>query len=79
LTIQNLSQLVWLPDDGAYALQTADGFNYVTAVDGGGLANGDNLHTDATRVDAWEKFKIVDQGDATYTMIPNLVAPSAAA
>jgi hypothetical protein len=59
---------VWLPGDGAYALQTADGFNFVTAVDGGGLANGDNLHTDATRVEAWEKFKIVDQGDATYTI-----------
>lgn len=55
-------------DDGSYAIQTANGFNYVTAVNGGGLANGDNLHTDATQIKAWEKFKIVDQGDGTYTI-----------
>lgn len=51
-----------------YALQTADGYNYVTAVGGGGLADGDNLHADATRVRDWEIFKIVDQGDASYTI-----------
>jgi hypothetical protein len=56
------------PFFGGYALQTANGFNYVTAVDGGGLASGDNLHTDATRVRDWEIFRIVDQGDATYTI-----------
>lgn len=55
-------------DDGSYALQTSNGFNYVTAVNGGGLANGNNLHTDATQIRAWEKFKIVDQGDGTYTI-----------
>jgi hypothetical protein len=54
--------------DGSYALQTPNGINYVTAVNGGGIANGDNLHTDATQIQAWEKFKIVDQGDATYTI-----------
>jgi len=27
-----------------------------------------NLHTDATQIQAWEKFKIVDQGDGTYTI-----------
>jgi hypothetical protein len=53
--------------DGSYALQTPSG-NYVTAVSGGGLAHGDNLHTDATQIQAWEKFKIVDVGDATYTI-----------
>ena len=56
-------------EDGSYALQTANGFNYVTAVDGGGLSSGaDNLETDATQIGPWEKFKIVDQGDATYTI-----------
>ena len=34
---------------GTYALQTSSG-NYVTAVNGGGLASGDNLHTDAQQV-----------------------------
>src|SRR5271165_3469901 len=47
-------------DDGSYALQTPSG-NYVTAVGGGGIANGDNLRTDATQIQAWEKFRIVDQ------------------
>ena len=55
-------------DDGSYALQTSNGINYVTAVGGGGIANGDNLHTDATRIQAWEKFKIADKGDGTYTI-----------
>ncbi len=55
-------------NDGSYALQTSNGINYVTAVGGGGIANGDNLHTDATQIQAWEKFKIVDQGDGTYTI-----------
>ena len=57
---------------GWYALQTSNGINYVTAVDGGGLAHGttasDNLHTDARQVQVWEKFRIVDQGDCTYTI-----------
>jgi hypothetical protein len=52
---------------GSYALQTRSG-NYVTAVGGGGFANGVNLHTDATQIQAWEKFRIVDQGNATYTI-----------
>jgi hypothetical protein len=58
-------------NDGTYAIQTASG-NYLTAVGGGGLAHGtaesDNLHTDATWVRAWEKFRLVDQGDCTYTI-----------
>lgn len=53
--------------DGSYALQTRSG-NYVTAVGGGGFANGVNLLTDATQIQAWEKFKIVDQRDGTYTI-----------
>jgi hypothetical protein len=55
--------------DGSYALQTFDG-HYVTAVNGGGLAYGtpdsDNLQTNRTVVQAWEQFKILDQGDGYY-------------
>ncbi|SLM49183.1 conserved exported protein of unknown function [Nitrospira japonica] len=55
-------------NDGTYALQTSSG-NYVTAVNGGGLASGDNLHTDAHQVQAWEKFKIVEQPpNCSYTI-----------
>ena len=57
--------------DGSYALQTIDG-HYVTAVGGGGFAQGtsdsDTLHTDALQVLAWEKFRLVDQGDCTYAI-----------
>lgn len=58
-------------DDGAYAIRTASG-NYLTAVGGGGQASGtadsDNLHTDATWVRAWEKFRIVEVGSCTYAI-----------
>jgi hypothetical protein len=55
-------------NDGTYALQTSSG-NYVTAVNGGGLASGDNLHTDARQVQAWEKFKIVERPpNCSYTI-----------
>jgi hypothetical protein len=58
--------------DGSYALQTPNGINYVTAIQGGGLASGtatwDNLVTDRTQVQAWEKFKVVDDGHCMYTI-----------
>ena len=58
--------------DGSYALQTPNRINYVTAENGGGLEHGtserDNLTTDRTLVQAWEKFRIVDRGDCTYTI-----------
>ncbi|MFZ0317741.1 MAG: hypothetical protein WAL56_01340 [Candidatus Sulfotelmatobacter sp.] len=61
-------------DDGSYAMQTVSG-NYVTAVGGGGIPpfdeNGtesDVFHTDAVRIQAWEKFRILDQGDGTYVI-----------
>jgi hypothetical protein len=41
---------------GFYALKTVSG-NYITAVGGGGRTS-DVLHTDATRVGAWEKFRL---------------------
>ena len=57
--------------DGSYAIRTANG-NYITAVGGGGLSSGtptsDNLHTDATQVLAWEKFRFIDRGDCTYSI-----------
>jgi hypothetical protein len=57
--------------DGSYAIQTANG-NFITADGGGGLASGtpdaDNLQTNRTQVQAWEKFKFVDQGDCTYAI-----------
>ncbi|HEY3196679.1 MAG TPA: hypothetical protein VGJ57_01600 [Nitrospirales bacterium] len=77
--------------DATYALQTANGRNYVTALGGGGqVATYDRkyytpdcgglfggpciggsapiFHTDATQVQAWEKFRIIDQGNCTYAI-----------
>jgi hypothetical protein len=71
--------------DGTFALQTANGINYVTAVGGGGQVQrilqpdcglfGACLggvtavfHTDATRIQAWEKFRFVDLGDCKYAI-----------
>jgi len=68
LTSEGIFTLIRLDAKNGYALQTSDGFNYVTAVDGGGLADGDNLHTDATRIAGWETFQIVDQLDGTYAI-----------
>jgi hypothetical protein len=59
-------------DDGTYALRTSNGRNVVTAVGGGGVSpQHDNLHTDATTVGAWERFRFMDQGDATYAIQTN--------
>ena len=50
-------------DYGTYALRTSNGSNVVTAVGGGGLSpEEDNLHTDATRVRAWERFQFIRPG-----------------
>jgi hypothetical protein len=56
--------------DGTYALRTSNGINYVTAVGGGGrdYAIDSNFHGDATQVQAWEKFRIVDEGRCIYTI-----------
>jgi hypothetical protein len=54
--------------DGSFALQTPDGVHYVTADDGGGHDTGQPLLTSQTHIQAWEKFKIADQGDGTYTL-----------
>jgi hypothetical protein len=58
--------------DGTYALRTANGINYVTAVGGGGLiqnpATPNIFATDRTQVQAWEKFRIWDLGDCVYVI-----------
>lgn len=58
--------------NGSYALQTSNRVNYVTADGGGGIAHAtatsDNLHTDATQVQSWEQFKIVEQPNCAYTI-----------
>lgn len=58
--------------DGSYALQTSNGVNFVTAIKGGGLASGtttwDALVTDRTQVQAWEKFRLVEQGNCIYAI-----------
>jgi hypothetical protein len=58
--------------DGLYALRTTNGVNFVTAVNGGGLVQGsatpDILQTDRPQVQAWEKFRIVDDGSCNYTI-----------
>jgi hypothetical protein len=45
------------------AFQTVNG-HYLTAVGGGGRTT-DVIHTDATRIGAWEKFTLVDSGSGT--------------
>ena len=61
--------------DGSYALQTSNGVNYVTALGGGGQVEKHNpadgsitkiFHTDATEVQAWERFKFIELGDCLY-------------
>jgi len=68
--------------DGTYALQAHNGINYVTAVGGGGVVQkelpcsgnvclqswSDVFHFDATQVQAWEKFRFIDQGNCTYAI-----------
>jgi len=58
--------------DGSYALQTSNGVNYLTAVNGGGLVQSSSLpdifHTDATQVQAWEKFRIVEMKNCAYAI-----------
>lgn len=58
--------------DGSYALQTSNGVNFVSALKGGGLPAGtrfsDNLVTDRTEAQAWEKFKFIERGACTYVI-----------
>jgi hypothetical protein len=71
--------------DGSYALQTANGVNFVTALGGGGQVQqyfppdcglfsaciggfSTIFHTDATQVQAWERFRIIDQGNCKYAI-----------
>ena len=64
--------------DGSYALQTPNGNNFVTALGGGGKVEIFNpadvsitkiFHTDATQVQAWERFKFTEiDGSCWYYM-----------
>ena len=64
--------------DDSYALQTPNGSNFVTALGGGGKVEKLNpadgsitkiFHTDATQVQAWERFKITEiDGSCWYYM-----------
>jgi len=55
--------------NGSYALRTASG-KLVTAVGNGGLAHptssSDTLHTDATQIQAWERFNIEERSPGLY-------------
>jgi hypothetical protein len=46
------------------AIQTVNG-HFLTAVGGGGQTT-DVIHTDATIIDAWEKFTLIDAGGGAY-------------
>jgi hypothetical protein len=48
------------------AFQTSNG-HYVTAVGGGGRTT-DVIHTDATQIQAWEKFSLVSLGGGVYAI-----------
>ena len=58
--------------DGSYALQTSKWDQLCHRDWGGGLRSGtlsyDDLVTDRTQVQAWERFRFVDQGDCTYAI-----------
>jgi len=55
--------------DGTYAIQTANG-NYLSAVNGGGIGGGRGaIHTDATTVRGWEKFKLVAAGTSEESVV----------
>src|SRR5438132_1185015 len=55
-------RLLQQQDSGTYAIQTPNGINYITAVGGGGRTT-DVVHTDATQVRDWEKWRLVKAGD----------------
>lgn len=58
--------------DGSYALLISNGINYVTAIQGGGLAAStktyEDLVTNRTQVQAWGKIRFVDMGDCSYAI-----------
>lgn len=64
--------LLMRQSDGSYGLRTSNGVNYVTAIQGGGLASGaittDNLATDRTQVQTWEKFRFIEHGSCAYVI-----------
>ena len=53
--------------NGGHAIQTANG-NFLTAVGGGGRAT-DVIHSNATVVGSWEKFRLA----CGFTIVPNVL------
>jgi large exoprotein involved in heme utilization and adhesion len=65
LTVGTVSALA-LTSGAQYALQTSTG-NYLTAVGGGGRI--DNvIHSDATKIQAWETFTVVSLGHKKFAL-----------
>jgi hypothetical protein len=54
-------------EGGKWAIRTVNG-RYLTAVNGGGVATADAIHTDATQVKGWEQFTLVPLGDGAYAI-----------
>ncbi len=52
---------------GAYAIRTVGG-RYLTAVNGGGVGGANALHTDATQIQAWERFTLVPLGGDRFAI-----------
>jgi hypothetical protein len=48
---------MWSLGFGVYAILTVDG-HYLTAVGAGGRVT-DTIHSDATNIAAWEKFRLI--------------------
>ncbi|MFN8489161.1 MAG: hypothetical protein U0350_16360 [Caldilineaceae bacterium] len=56
------------PEGGSVwkSVQTITG-NYLTAIDGGGRST-DAIHTDATQIREWERFKLINLGNGWYAI-----------
>jgi hypothetical protein len=52
---------------GKYAIQTVNGY-YMNATNGGGVFGAGAIHTDATKIDAWETFNLIPLGDGKYAI-----------
>lgn len=69
---QQVGMRLLLQTDGTYAIQVPSG-NYITAENGGGIANANfknnpALRTNRTAIQAWEKFRITADTTCHYTI-----------
>jgi hypothetical protein len=51
---------------GTFAIQTVNGY-FLTAVNGGGVVGPGAIHTDATKIDAWETFTLQNLGGGSIS------------